>query len=179
MRSLKFLTLLYPHARRSDPDRPSGISPHENLRSMFVFSVGRLVSRRCHRISLIASAYRFLCRGFRFVNNVATGFGAFNEAEIASGWYDTPLAYRFLGLRFTALSSPVEAENFRPHRSASGARLDTGGWLALTAINLVKSIFFQSLMIIEQHPVRAFPSGDFPVFSGATRILQKELRQFL
>jgi hypothetical protein len=70
---------------------------------MFVFSVGRLVSRRCHRISIIASAYRFLCRGFRFVNNVATGFGAFNEAEIASGWCDTPLAYRLLGLRFTAL----------------------------------------------------------------------------
>jgi len=70
---------------------------------MFVFSVGRLVSRRCHRISIIISAYRFLCRGFRFVNNVATGFGAFNEAEIASGWCDTPLAYWFLGLRFTAL----------------------------------------------------------------------------
>ncbi len=103
MRPLKFLTLLCRHARRSDPDRSSGISPCENLRSMFVFSVCRLVSRRCHRISIIASAYRFLCRGFRFVNNVATGLDTFNEAEIASGWCDTPLAYRLLGLRFTAL----------------------------------------------------------------------------
>lgn len=85
MRPLKFLTLLYQHARRSDPDRPSGTSPRENLRSMFVFSVDRLVSRRCHRISIIISAYRFLCIGFRFVNNVATDLDAFNEADIASG----------------------------------------------------------------------------------------------
>jgi hypothetical protein len=70
---------------------------------MLVFSVGRRVPRRCHRISIIISAYRFLGAGFRFVNNVATGIDAFNEAEIASGWYVTPLAYRFLGLRFTAL----------------------------------------------------------------------------
>ena len=103
MRSLKFLTLPYPQARRSDPDRPSAISPRENLRSMLVFSVDRRVSRRCHRISIIISAYRFLGVGFRFVNNVATGIDAFVEAEIASGGCDTPLAYRFLGLRFTAL----------------------------------------------------------------------------
>ncbi len=47
--------------------------------------------------------YQFLCVGFRFVNNVATGMDAFNEAEIASGGCDLPLAYRFLGLRFTTL----------------------------------------------------------------------------
>jgi hypothetical protein len=52
---------------------------------MFVFSVCRLVSRRRHRISIIASAYRFLCIGFRHVNDVATGLDAFNETEIASG----------------------------------------------------------------------------------------------
>ena len=99
---------------------------------MFVFSVSRLVSRRCHRISIIISAYRFLGVGFRFVNHVATGMDAFVEAEIASGWCDTPLAYRFLGLRFTTLVHLWRQKNFRPHRSASGARLDTGGWLALT-----------------------------------------------
>ena len=47
--------------------------------------------------------YRFLCVGFRFVNNVATGMDAFNEAEIASGGCDLPLAYQFLGLRFAAV----------------------------------------------------------------------------
>jgi hypothetical protein len=36
--------------------------------------------------------YRFLCIGFRNVNNVAAGFDAFNEAEIASGGCDLPLA---------------------------------------------------------------------------------------
>jgi hypothetical protein len=36
--------------------------------------------------------YRFLCVGFRNVNNVAAGFDAFNEAEIASGGCDLPLA---------------------------------------------------------------------------------------
>ena len=56
MRPLKFLTLLCRHARRSDPDRPSGISPCGYLRSMFVFSVRCLVSRQCHPISIIISA---------------------------------------------------------------------------------------------------------------------------
>lgn len=36
--------------------------------------------------------YRFLCVGFRNVNNVTTGFDALNEAEIASGGCDLPLA---------------------------------------------------------------------------------------
>jgi len=36
--------------------------------------------------------YRFLCIGFRNVNSVAAGFDAFNEAEIASGGCDLPLA---------------------------------------------------------------------------------------
>jgi len=56
MRPLKFLTLLCRHARRSDPGRPSGISPCGYLRSMLVFSVRCLVSRQCHNISIIISA---------------------------------------------------------------------------------------------------------------------------
>lgn len=36
--------------------------------------------------------YRFLCVGFRNVNNVTTGFDALNEAVIASGGCDLPLA---------------------------------------------------------------------------------------
>lgn len=47
--------------------------------------------------------YRFLCVGFRNVNNVAAGFDSFNEAEIASGGCDLPLAWGLLGLRFTTL----------------------------------------------------------------------------
>ena len=49
----KFLMLLFLHARRFDPDRPSGISPCPYLRAMFVFSVLCLVSRQCHNISPI------------------------------------------------------------------------------------------------------------------------------
>jgi len=64
----------FPMPCASDPVRPSGISPRRNLRPMFVFSVVRLVSRRCHSISVIISTFRFLCIGFRFVNNVATWF---------------------------------------------------------------------------------------------------------
>jgi hypothetical protein len=61
MGPLKFSTLLLLHARRSDPDRPSSISPNRRLRM-----------------------------GFRLVNNVATCFGAFNEAHFASGWCGHP-----------------------------------------------------------------------------------------
>jgi len=67
--------------------------------------------------------YRFLCLGFRFVNNVATGIDAFVEAETASGWYDTPLAYRFLGLRFTALVR--ESDRFDPAMIAPPAAQDS------------------------------------------------------
>jgi hypothetical protein len=49
------------HARRSDPDRPSGVSPNRRLRV-----------------------------GFRLVNNVATCSDAFNEAHFASGWCGHP-----------------------------------------------------------------------------------------
>ena len=67
--------------------------------------------------------YRFLCVGFRFVNNVATGMDAFHEAEIASGGCDLPLAYRFLGLRFAALVR--ESGRFDPTMIAPPAAQDS------------------------------------------------------
>ena len=68
-----------------DLGRPSGISPRRNLRSKFVFSVVRLVSRRCHAISIIIPTCRFLCIGFRCVDDVATCIFALNEAESLRG----------------------------------------------------------------------------------------------
>ncbi len=41
----------------SDPDRPSEISPCQNFRSMFVFSVLCLVSRQCHSISTMVLTF--------------------------------------------------------------------------------------------------------------------------
>ncbi len=51
-----------------------------------------------HRIN-----YRFLCVGFQKVNSVAVCFIRINEAEIASGWCVTPLAYMILCVRFTSV----------------------------------------------------------------------------
>ena len=75
----------FPMPCARDPGRPSGISPCRNLRPRFVFSVVRLVSRRCHAISFIIPTCRFLCVGFRGVNNVATCIYALNEAESLQG----------------------------------------------------------------------------------------------
>ncbi len=75
----------FPMPCASDLVRPSGISPRQNLRPMFVFSVVRLVSRRCHAISIIIPTCRFLCIGFRCVDDVATCIFALNEAEWLRG----------------------------------------------------------------------------------------------
>ena len=75
----------FPMPGARDLGRPSGISPRRNLRSTFVFSVVRLVSRRCHAISIIVPTCRFLCIGFRCVDDVATCIFALNEAESLRG----------------------------------------------------------------------------------------------
>jgi hypothetical protein len=90
------------HARRSDPDRPSGVSPNRRLRV-----------------------------GFRLVNNVATCSDAFNEAHFASGWCGHPSGLQHTLSTLHRCCSPVLADPFPNHRSASSARLDRGGWLAL------------------------------------------------
>jgi hypothetical protein len=102
MGPLKFSTLLLLHARRSDPDRPSSVSPTRRLRV-----------------------------GFRLVNNVATCSDAFNEAEIASEWCGHPSGLQHTLPTLHRYCSPVLADPFHNHRSASSARLDRGGGLAL------------------------------------------------
>ena len=132
MRPLKFLTLLYPHARRSDPDRPSGISPCENLRSMFVFSVICLVSRQCHRISIIISATDSSAWASATLTTwppvliVLTRLKSLQEGA-TSLW---PRGYSVYASRL--LFTHPAGFKPRPERSASRARLDTGGWLILT-----------------------------------------------
>jgi hypothetical protein len=102
MGPLKFSTPLLLHARRSDPGRPSGVSPNRRLRV-----------------------------GFRLVNNVATCSDAFNEAHFASGWCGHPSGLQHTLSTLHRYCSPVLADPFHNHRSASSARLDRGGGLAL------------------------------------------------
>lgn len=132
MRPLKFLTLLYRHARRSDPDRLSGISPRENLRSMFVFSVCCLVSRQCHRISIIISATdssiwaSVSLTTWPPVLMLLTRLKSLQEG--ATSLWPRDYSVYASQLLFT------HPAGFKTHseRSASRARLDTGGWLILT-----------------------------------------------
>ena len=102
MGPLKFSTPLLLHARRSDPGRPSSVSPNRRLRV-----------------------------GFRLVNNVATCFGAFNEAHFASGWCGHPSGLQHTLSTLHRCCSPVLTDPFHNHRSASSARLNRGGGLAL------------------------------------------------
>ena len=115
-----------------DPGRPSGISPRQDVRSMFVFSVRCLVSRQCHDISTMVLSFRFLCIGFRPHNTVAACIVSFDEAVSLQGgapplWptrfsvYASPLLFTF-----ATVSIPLAT------LSARGATLDTGGWLTLT-----------------------------------------------
>lgn len=98
---------------------------------MFVFSVIRLVSRRCHNISIIVPAFRFLCIGFRVVNHVATGIYTLDEAESLQGGA-SPLWPRKYSVYASRLLFACSRRRIREYRSASRARLDMGGWLALT-----------------------------------------------
>jgi hypothetical protein len=91
------------YARRSDPDRPSSVSPNRRLRM-----------------------------GFRLANNVATCFGAFNEAHFASGWCGHPSGLQHTLSTLHRCCSPVLVDPFHNHRSVSSARLDRGGGLVLT-----------------------------------------------
>jgi len=65
---------------------------------------------------------RALCVGLRHVNTVAVCIDSFYEAEIASGWCVTPLAYKILCVRFapvvhvcrslsTTCTAPPEAQH--------------------------------------------------------------------
>jgi hypothetical protein len=128
----KFLMLLFLHARRFDPDRPSGISPWPYLRAMFVFSVGCLVSRQCHNISAIvcpnnssvlASSYLTLSPSVLspLTRLLSLQGGASPLWPTRCSVYASPLLFTFATVSLPSATL-----------SARGATLDTGGWLALS-----------------------------------------------
>jgi len=99
----KFSTLLFLHARRSDPDRPSGISPCLYLRMMFVFSVCCLVSRQCHDISSIALTNDSSVLASRRLTLSPSALFDFTRLKSLQGGAATPLAYKILCVRFTSV----------------------------------------------------------------------------
>jgi len=103
MGSPKFSTLLFLHARRSDPDRPSGISPCPYLRSMFVFSVLCLVSRQCHHISTVVSTIDSSVLASRTLTLSPSALLTLTRLKSLQGGAATPLAYKILCVRFTSV----------------------------------------------------------------------------
>ena len=128
----KFSTLLFLHARRSDPDRPSGISPCRHLRAMFVFSVCCLVSRQCHLISTIVSTNDSSVLASRPFTLSPSALIFLTRLKSLQGGADTPLAYKILCVRFTFVVHDGYSVPTAASLSAKGATLDTSGWLALT-----------------------------------------------
>ena len=128
----KFLMLLFLHARRFDPDRPSGISPCLHLRSMFVSSVCCLVSRQCHNISTIVSTNDSSVLASSKLTLSPSALLSLTRLKSLQGG-TSPL----WPTRFSVYASPLlftSATVSLPFAtlSARGATLDTGGWLALT-----------------------------------------------
>ena len=115
----------------SDPDRPSGISPCQSFRSIFVFSVLCLVSRQCHNIStIVLSIDSFvLASGYLTPSPPAlhtlTRLNRFRVVRHPSGLQDSLCTLRPHCIHVTQY-------NYRIHHSARDATLDTDGWLALT-----------------------------------------------
>jgi len=128
----KFSTLLFLHARRSDPDRPSGISPGQHLRAMFVFSVCCLVSQQCHNISPIVLSNDSSVLASRKLTLSPSALISLTRLKSLQGGAATPLAYKILCVRFTSVVHARSSVLTKASLSARGATLDTGGWLALT-----------------------------------------------
>jgi hypothetical protein len=127
----KFLMLLFLHARRFNPDRPSGISPCLHLRAMFVFSVGCLVSRQCHTISsiVLTNDSSVLVSSFLTLSPsvlspltrlISLQGGASPLWPTRFSVYASPLLFTFATVSLPSATL-----------SARGATLDTGGWLTL------------------------------------------------
>ena len=124
--------LLFLHARRFDPDRPSGISPCPYLRAMFVFSVLCLVSRQCHNISPIVLTNDSSVLASRSLTLSPSALWSLTRLKSLQGG-----APPLWPTRFSVYASPLlftSATVSLPFAtlSARGATLDTGGWLALT-----------------------------------------------
>ena len=128
----KFLMLLFLHARRFDPDRPSRISPYLCLRSMFVFSVFCLVSRQCHMISTIARTNDSSVLASSYLTLSPSALSPLTRLISLQGGAATPLAYKILCVRFTSVVHVCYSSLPFATLSARGATLDTGGWLTLT-----------------------------------------------
>ncbi len=99
----KFSTLLFLHARRSDPDRPSGISPCLGFRSMFVFSVLCLVSRQCHMISTLVRTHDSSVLASSVSTLSPSVLLSLTRLKSLQDGADTPLAYKMLCVRFTSV----------------------------------------------------------------------------
>jgi hypothetical protein len=138
MGPLKFSTPLLLHARRLDPGRPSSVSPNRRLRV-----------------------------GFRLVNNVATCSDAFNEAHFASGWCGHPSGLRHTLSTLHRCCSPVLTDPFHNHRSASSARLNKGGGLALTLRRLSPRQKRQASLDAHQRPSSVAPATGHRYDRGA------------
>ncbi len=136
MGSPKFSTLLFLHARRSDPDRPSGISPCLCLRSNFVFSVCCLVSRQCHIISTLVRTNDSSVLASRVLTLSPSALLTLTRLKSLQGGAATPLAYKMLCVRFTPVVHVCYSSLPFATLSVRGATLDTGGWLALTRDHL-------------------------------------------
>jgi hypothetical protein len=114
-----------------DPDRPSGISPCRSLRAMFVFSVSCLVSRQCHKISPIGSTCDSSVKASRTLTlspsalMPLTRLNRFRVMRHPSGLLDSLCTLHLS-------CSRLQQYLYHSQRSARGATLDTGGWLALT-----------------------------------------------
>ena len=158
----KFSTLLFLHARRSDPDRPSGISPCQYVRTLFVFSVRCLVSRQCHSISSIVLTSDSSVLASRKLTLSPSVF-RINEAEIASGWYVTPLAYKILCVRFTSI---VHVCYSIPsiHNAVRQRRNTRYGW--------VVNPFEQSFFFLITLPTGTCTRQEAPSFAWRTNLIR-------
>ena len=124
--------LLFLHARRSDPDRPSGISPCLCLRTMFVFSVFCLVSRQCHPISSIALTIDSSVLASRDLTLSPSALITLTRLKSLQGGASPLWPARFSVYASPLLFTSATVSLPLATLSARGATLDTGGWLALT-----------------------------------------------
>lgn len=91
-------------------------------------------------------------------DRVAACFVAVDEALVVSGRCRAPLACTILCLRFTTLVRRWFQCPYLTHRSACGARLDRGGWLALAPLGLSPSQKRQASL---DAPIPNLPSPRF------------------
>jgi hypothetical protein len=100
---------------------------------MFVFSVCCLVSRQCHMISSIVGSNDSSVLVSSSLTLSPSALLPLTRLKSLRGGADTPLAYKILCVRFTCVVHDGSSILSKASLSATGATLDTGGWLALTS----------------------------------------------